>query len=514
MSEMTATLPTALPPAYPVHVDAQEHPNPSRLLWLVKWAAAIPHYIVLAFLWIAFTVLSVVAFVAILVTGRYPRAIFDFNVGVLRWSWRVAYYAYGTLGTDRYPPFTLAEDPDYPAHLTVEYPQRLSRGLVLVKWWLLALPHYLIVGVLLGGSAWVAERYDGPGWMWGGGLIGLLALVAAVILTFTGRYPQGIYDLVLGLNRWVLRVAAYASLMTDEYPPFRLDSGPHEPGSGVQLMSGPPSGAPAPTAPTAAAGSSSGMVPNGPTTPPSKGGWTGGRVVSVVFGAVLVLTSLGLLTGGIGTFVVNGTLRDGGYVTSLERDVSSTGYAVVVDDVVLEAPGPDSVLPARLIGDVRVRVDGAAATPVFVGIARSSDVNAYLGDVQRDVVRHMAGQHRGWMMDDDWTDGWARDHMDDWGPMFTQPGTSPSGPPAAQGFWAEQASGPGEQSIVWTPREGSWALVVMNADGSQAVGASVDVGATVPWLPWLGGGLVALGVVVAVAGALLILIPTQRASRS
>jgi hypothetical protein len=226
---------------YPVHVQADPQPVASRWLWLVKWLLAIPHYVVLAFLWIAFTVLSIVAFVAILITGRYPRAIFDFNVGVLRWSWRVAYYSYGALATDRYPPFSLHDKPDYPAHFDVDYPEHLSRGLVLVKWWLLAIPHYIVVGVFLGSGTWAVQQSNGQ-WqqVWGGGLVGILVLVAAVLLMFTGSYPRPLYDLLLGVNRWVLRVAAYVSLMTDEYPPFRLDMGGEDPGAALQLPGAPP----------------------------------------------------------------------------------------------------------------------------------------------------------------------------------------------------------------------------------------------------------------------------------
>jgi hypothetical protein len=125
--------------------------------------------------------------------------------------------------TERTPPFTLKDVPDYPARLQVEYPESLSRGLVLVKWWLLAVPHYLVVAVFAGGG-WSVWSGIGSGWVWSsGGLIGLLVCFAGIALLFTARYPRSLYDFVMGMNRWVFRVAAYASLMTDSYPPFRLD---------------------------------------------------------------------------------------------------------------------------------------------------------------------------------------------------------------------------------------------------------------------------------------------------
>ncbi len=93
---------------------------------------------------------------------------------------------------------------------------------MLVKWWLLAVPHYLVVALFMGGTGWAAYHY--------GGLVCVLAVIAGVVLLFTGSYPGSVYDFVLGMNRWVLRVAAYAGLMTDEYPPFRLDMGGTESG--------------------------------------------------------------------------------------------------------------------------------------------------------------------------------------------------------------------------------------------------------------------------------------------
>ncbi|MCW2770113.1 MAG: transrane protein [Aeromicrobium sp.] len=221
---MTPSAETAPLRPYPLRLDASLDPDLSRWMWLVKWLLAIPHFIILIFLWIAFFLASVAAFFAILVTGRYPQGLFDFNVGVMRWTWRVSAYAHGVLSTDRYPPFTLADVHDYPAHLEVARPGELSRGLVLVKWWLLAIPHYLVVAALE-TSGGVSSTHDRPGAELSAGLITVLVVIAAVTLLFTGRYPRPLFDLVVGLQRWVLRVVAYAALMTDQYPPFRLDQG-------------------------------------------------------------------------------------------------------------------------------------------------------------------------------------------------------------------------------------------------------------------------------------------------
>jgi hypothetical protein len=120
----------------------------------------------------------------------------------------------------------------------VQYPERLSRGLVLIKWWLLAIPHYLVCALF--GSGWWLGWWEPSGSRWTGeapGLIGLLVLFAAVALLFRGRYPHTIFDFVMGLNRWVYRVVAYATLMTDQYPPFRLDQGGDDTGGAADNAS-------------------------------------------------------------------------------------------------------------------------------------------------------------------------------------------------------------------------------------------------------------------------------------
>jgi len=193
---------------YPVHLRGELSTPPGRWVWLFKWLLMIPHIFVLCFLSLASGVLTVIAFFAILFTGKYPRGLFDFNVGVMRWGWRVSFWSYSALGTDKYPAFSLDADPNYPADLEVEYPEKLTNWKVLVKW-LLAFPHWIIVGIFQGGRGW--------------GLISVLTIVNAVILLFTGKMNGDIFKLVMGLNRWTYRVYAYVFLMRDEYPPFTLE---------------------------------------------------------------------------------------------------------------------------------------------------------------------------------------------------------------------------------------------------------------------------------------------------
>jgi hypothetical protein len=196
----------------------------NRWLPLVKWFLVIPHYIILTVLSFAASVVYILAFFAILFTGRYPRGLFDFSLGVFRWAANVN--GYTRLLRDEYPPFSLQPtdyavqlslDCDeyldehssfslrptgYPIQLELEYPERLSRWKIFLKW-LFAIPHLVVLYVLLFAQS-------------------IAVLLAFFAILFTGRYPRGLFDFVVGVERWTWRVNAYLSLLTDAYPPFSL----------------------------------------------------------------------------------------------------------------------------------------------------------------------------------------------------------------------------------------------------------------------------------------------------
>ena len=464
------------PHASPLRLRGSLDPGLSRWLWLVKWLLAIPHYFVLFFLWLAFLVLTVVAFFAILFTGRYPRGIFDFNVGVLRWTWRVGFYSYGALGTDRYPPFTLGEAPDYPATLELAYPERLSRGLVLVKWWLLAIPHYLVVGVFLGGGyAAATKRRTGSGPSASrSGLIGTLVLFAAWRCSSRRAIRRASSTSSSGLDRWVARVAVYAGLMTDSYPPFRLDQGGED-------------AAAVPTEPPPAPAEAAAVAP-APLEPAREGGGAG-RVVLIVVGSIAAVLAFGLLAGGCALVAVDQTQRDDdGFLMSPSEDFRTSTYAIVSESADIDTDGAEWALDAFL-GTVRIRSESDRS--VFVGIGPETEVDGYLGGVEHDVVTDFEDEPR----------------------YSRRRGGEPESPPGDQEFWAASSSGSGEQTLEWDPEDGDWRVVVMNADGSRGVSAEMSIGAELDSVIWIGIGLLAAGALLAGGAALAITAGVRRGRR-
>lgn len=184
---------------YPLVFDVEYPEKLSRWLIFVKWLLAVPHWIILYALMAVAEVITVIAWFAILFTGRYPKGMFVFVVGIYRWYYNLI--AYAALLRDDYPPFSLSAG-QYPLTFDVEYPERLSRLLIFFKW-LLIIPH-LIVLVLLGIVYWIT------------------LVIAWFAILFTGRYPKGLFNYGVGLLRWGARINAYYMLMRDDYPPFSM----------------------------------------------------------------------------------------------------------------------------------------------------------------------------------------------------------------------------------------------------------------------------------------------------
>jgi hypothetical protein len=220
--------------------------------------------------------------------------------------------------------------------------------------------------------------------------------------------------------------------------------------------------------------------------------WTAGRVVTVVAGAVLLMAATGPLIGGAGLAWADTTQREDGYLWSATDDLATSGYALTVDDITLDTAGEDWVLD-EVIGDVRVEVTGAeSSTAVFVGVARAADVDRYLTGVGHGRVDRLG------------PDGGP-------GAVTEIRGGAPTSLPRDEDLWVAQVQGPGTQTLQWTPSDGDWTVVVMRADGSAGVDVDARAGVTVPALPWLWVGLLVLGGVLAVVGALLVALGVHRA---
>jgi hypothetical protein len=191
---------TATAASYPLRFDVEYPERLSRWKIFVKWLLIIPHIIVLYLLALVAYLITFVAWLVILITGNYPEGLFKFVVGVVRWSANVN--AYILLMRDEYPPFTM-DAGQYPVTLEVDYPERLSRWLIFVKW-LFVIPNIIVLMVV--GLAYYVTL-----------------IIAWFAILFTGRYPEGLFRFGVGVQRWSLRASAYSSyLFTDKYPPFSL----------------------------------------------------------------------------------------------------------------------------------------------------------------------------------------------------------------------------------------------------------------------------------------------------
>jgi hypothetical protein len=440
--------------AYPLRVDAQRDEPLSRGLWLIKWLLLIPHYLVLAVLWAGLVVLTLAAYLAVLVTGRYPRSIEAYNVGVLRWTWRVGFYGYGVLGTDRYPPFTLADVAGYPARLHLDEASRPPRWQPLVAW-LFAFPHLLVLAALAGAVTWTYGDNDGRSAM---GVVAAAILVIGGALLFTGRYPPGLFDLVVGVIRWNLRVAAYLMLLTPRYPPLRLDQGGTEPGD----------------------------LPDDRARPagPGRPGSAAGPVTALIVGVMLLFPAIGSGLAG-GAVLALGSQRDAaGFVSSPMISVNSGTAALTSENLTIH----DSDRWARDlagVGEVRITATSTDDQPIFLAVGPRADVEAWLSTAAYDRITDVTARQV----------SYAR-----------QSGrVGPVASPAAQDFWVASASGIQGATLTWQVTDGDYMIVLSDATGVPGVSADVRAAVQVPEVTALGVGLlIAGGVLLLVALTLIV----------
>jgi hypothetical protein len=197
--------------------------------------------------------------------------------------------------------------------------------------------------------------------------------------------------------------------------------------------------------------------------------WTAGRITALVIGALMILVSLGLIGGGGVALWADLGRRDAArYVSTEVHSFSTAGSALATEPVEL--------------GEVRIRVRPASSgQTLFVGVGPSADVGRYLDGVSQTVIS------------DFWTER-----------LEVTGGGTPRSDPGTQDFWVASAAGTGAQTVMWEPANGSWAVVVMNADGHAGVDVTADLGAKMPTLLGIAIGSLAFGGPFLKGGVLLI----------
>jgi len=216
--------------------------------------------------------------------------------------------------------------------------------------------------------------------------------------------------------------------------------------------------------------------------------WGAGRIASLTVGVLLVLVAFALLgAGGTGVWA-DLTQRDGGYVTTGHHEFSTSGSALATEHTQLGTTGTGWLYAPGLLGTVRIRVTPVTGSgPLFVGIGRSSDVDRYLAGVDHTVITDFFGDK-----------------------VEPAAGSRQAAVPGRQHFWAATSSGTGERKLLWHPTDGSWTVVVMNANARPGVNVRADLGARFPAARWIAIGLLVAGAVFLVGGGLLVASAVRR----
>jgi hypothetical protein len=225
-----------------------------------------------------------------------------------------------------------------------------------------------------------------------------------------------------------------------------------------------------------------------PATRPSSG-WTGGRVVGVVFSSMAALIGAAFLIGGVVLIGAYAFARDDdGYLTTSTKHLQRDAYAITTGNVDL---GGDPVgwAPSDVLGTIRLTVDGGSRRPVFLGIGPTAGVKTYLRGVGQAELTDFDGTPR----------------------YDVRGGRAPATPPGALPFWVAETHGTGQQRLNWDSRAGNWSVVVMNADAARGVSVDADVGVKLDWLIWVGIGSAVVGLAVLAGGIALIVMLARRA---
>jgi hypothetical protein len=199
---------------YPIRLEVRRDATQSRLTnfplgigMIIRSILLIPHFIILYFLQIVANIVYFIACFAILFSGRYPRGLFNFYVGYMRWNANMTGYLVSAY--DKYPPFSMDAQSDYPVTLEVDYPENLNRILnfplfigYIIKV-ILLIPHLIVLAFLALAAM-------------------IVLFIAQFAILFTGSFPEGMHGFMVGVGRWSTRVTAYTVALTDKYPPFSL----------------------------------------------------------------------------------------------------------------------------------------------------------------------------------------------------------------------------------------------------------------------------------------------------